>query len=137
MAIQTYQLLSGDSEKGDNAYPLPAGHTGYLLKKAASSPGNILMILSAIGAFFSGVIVTLAIITIRSESSGMGQYETGFREEKLCKSDYIFFFINYSMWTDLKSQNSAYRINTVRTSAVQISSRFREGWARVSSYESR
>lgn len=90
MALQRYQLLSGDSEKGDSTYPLPTGHSTYLPGKATLSSGNILIISGVIGAFFSGVIVTLAITTIRSEYSGMGRYETGFREELLRKSHCIF-----------------------------------------------
>lgn len=90
MALQRYQLLSGDSEKGDSPYSLPTGHSNYSPRKGTSPSGNIIKVLGAIGCFFSGVIATLAIITIRSQYSGVGQYETGFREEKLCKSDHMF-----------------------------------------------
>lgn len=44
------------------------------------------MVLGAVGAFLLGVAFTLAMLTVKSEYYGMGHYETGFREEKLCKT---------------------------------------------------
>lgn len=87
MAPQAYQPLSVDSEKGDSTYPLPAEDTRYLFKSAITSSGNFSISLSAVGAFFSGVLFTLFVFAIKSELSTMGQYETGFREERICKSD--------------------------------------------------
>lgn len=86
MAPQKYQLLGRDAEKGDSTYPAPPDHLNSSTGRAARSSGTFSIVLGAIGAFFSGVIFTLLMIDIKSNYYGMGQYETGFREEKLCKS---------------------------------------------------
>ncbi|KAG6363874.1 hypothetical protein INS49_008977 [Diaporthe citri] len=89
MSPQKYQLLGRDAEKGDSAYPHPPGHLSSSTGSAARSSGTILIGLGVIGAFFSGVIFTLVMIDIKSNYYGMGQYETGVREEKLLPADSI------------------------------------------------
>lgn len=86
MAPQKYHLLGGDYEKGDSTYPVLRGHSSSSTTRATTSSQTIFIVLGAIGVFLSGVGFTLAMMVIKSEYYGMGRYETGFREEKLCKS---------------------------------------------------
>ncbi|KAI7773294.1 hypothetical protein LA080_011343 [Diaporthe eres] len=78
-----------DAEKGDSTYPAPPDQLNSSTGRAARSSGTISIVLGAIGAFFSGVIFTLVMIDIKSNYYGIGQYETGFREEKLLPAESI------------------------------------------------
>lgn len=86
MAPQKYQLLGSDSEKGESTFSAPPSHSGSSTVRASTSPGTVSIFLAVISSFLSGIMFTLVIMTIKSSYNGMGQYETGFREEKLCES---------------------------------------------------
>lgn len=131
MATHKYQILGGDSEKGESTYPVSSGHSSSSTIRASTSLGTISIVLGALGAFLLGMISTMAMVAVKSQYYGMGHYETGFREEKLCKAANSSreSSLTPECQTDLISRRSTCGVDTAGTSSLQISSRFRGKWA--------
>lgn len=95
MAPPRYQLIDRDSEKGDAADSVSREHLNSPTARTNTQPGIAYLLLGAIVTFLSGVLFTLALMNIKSEFYGMGQYETGFQEEKLRKSAMFVHYVHH------------------------------------------
>lgn len=144
MESQKYHLLEGDKAEEGNSRHAPR-FLSTPTRARESTRRNILFIaVVGIGAFVSGVIFTLTLSMLQARVGGRGKYETGFREEGLCKSGPR---ARYSpiRWTprachvmySSDRRGSTRGTHTARRSPLQITGRLRDQRPRVPGHKPR
>lgn len=88
MESQKYHLLEGNTEEEDSRHA-PRFRSLPNIEREATRRDILYLAIIGIGAFMTGMFFALTLLNLQAQVRGGGKYETGFREEGLCKSGHV------------------------------------------------